>query len=195
MTVTDHTQDISPDEQKKQRKKLAKREARLMLQVEEARKDIKKSEQKAAKAQKRLDEYQQVLCNLELQLRQMRENQVGAAEEVATTSETSGDEISTPTSSTSAPEELSGVPVSTSLEQEQASIQAVAVEQSETTTDEISSDQNAAPMEAEAVPVEQQPAEPSSEIQEEMVSEAPKSRRSRAPRRSRTPKADVGQDN
>ncbi|GHO43852.1 hypothetical protein [Ktedonospora formicarum] len=115
MTVTDHTQDISPDEEKKQRKKLAKREARLMLQVEEARKDVKKSEQKAAKAQKRLEEYKQALYNLELQLRQIREKQGGAVEEIAGTSDLDSDEISAPTSSTAVPEELSGVPVSTPL--------------------------------------------------------------------------------
>lgn len=72
MTVTDHAQATSPTDQKKERKKLAKREAQLMLKIEESKKETQKAEQKVSKAQQRLEEAQVTLHNLEMQLQQVQ---------------------------------------------------------------------------------------------------------------------------
>src|SRR5581483_1453624 len=55
------------DNTKKLRKKQAKREAKMMLKVEQARKDVQKAEQKAAKAQTDLESTKTHLSKLEAQ--------------------------------------------------------------------------------------------------------------------------------
>lgn len=57
---------------KKQRKKLAKQEAKLMLKVEQARKNVQKAQGKAAKAQTRLDDSQKRLQTVEEKLSALR---------------------------------------------------------------------------------------------------------------------------
>lgn len=57
---------------KKQGKKLAKREAKLMLKVEQARKDVQKSQGKVAKAQAQLDDNREQLHGLEEKLAALR---------------------------------------------------------------------------------------------------------------------------
>ncbi len=64
---------LTPDtEHAGKRKKLAKREAKVMLKVEQAKKDVQKAEQKAAKAQAKLEEMRTRLHNLEQALDQTR---------------------------------------------------------------------------------------------------------------------------
>ena len=60
------------EDQQKTRKKQAKKEAKLMLQVEQAKKDVHKAEQKATKAQTTLQEQQTHLQKLEEELTQLR---------------------------------------------------------------------------------------------------------------------------
>lgn len=57
---------------KKQGKKLAKREAKLMLKVEQARKDVQKSQGRVARAQSRLDDDREQLRALEERLATLR---------------------------------------------------------------------------------------------------------------------------
>lgn len=68
---------------KKARKKLAKQEAKLMLKVEQARKDVQKAQDKAAKAQTRLEDRQQRLRAVEEKLSALHtsswEQRVGTA--------------------------------------------------------------------------------------------------------------------
>ena len=59
-------------EGKKQRKKLAKQEAKLMLKVEQARKGVQKAQGKATKAQTRLDDSQKRLQTVEEKLNALR---------------------------------------------------------------------------------------------------------------------------
>jgi septal ring factor EnvC (AmiA/AmiB activator) len=63
------------DEAKRQRKKQAKREAKLMLGLEDAKKDVRKAEQKFTKAQSNLEACQARLHELEEQLAQIRNKQ------------------------------------------------------------------------------------------------------------------------
>ncbi len=73
----------SSSEGKKARKKLAKQEAKLMLKVEQARKDVQKAQDKATKAQTRLEDRQQRLRAVEEKLSALRtsswEQQAGTA--------------------------------------------------------------------------------------------------------------------
>ncbi len=59
------------DEDKQQRKKQAKREAKLMLGLEDAKKDVRRAEQKFAKAQSNLEASRARLHELEEQLAQI----------------------------------------------------------------------------------------------------------------------------
>src|SRR5579875_2038218 len=60
------------DQSKKQRKKLAKKEARLMLKIEQAKRDVERAEQKAALAQSKLQERKEQLQQLEERLHALR---------------------------------------------------------------------------------------------------------------------------
>jgi chromosome segregation ATPase len=62
-------------EAKKQHKKQAKREARLMLEIECARKDMERAEQKVAKAQAKLHAYAAQLEQLQEELAALRASQ------------------------------------------------------------------------------------------------------------------------
>ncbi|HLG77903.1 MAG TPA: hypothetical protein VKX46_15920 [Ktedonobacteraceae bacterium] len=66
------------DDRKKQRKKLAKREAQLLLQLEQAQKGVQKAEQKLLKAQTRLEERKASAHAYEEQLIQMRSEGPGS---------------------------------------------------------------------------------------------------------------------
>jgi hypothetical protein len=61
------------DDEQKLRKKRAKREAKLMAQVDQAKKDVRRAEQKATKAQTTLQEQQTRLQKLEQELTQFRQ--------------------------------------------------------------------------------------------------------------------------
>ncbi|HLZ63289.1 MAG TPA: hypothetical protein VKR06_40670 [Ktedonosporobacter sp.] len=71
-TLTDKGNQPSQDDTKKKRNKQAKREAKMMLKVEQIRQDVQKAEKKVAKAQSQLEDYQAQLQDLETKLVQMR---------------------------------------------------------------------------------------------------------------------------
>src|SRR6266699_2902907 len=78
---------LDAQETKKQRKKQAKREARAMLKLEQARQDVQKAEQKVAKAQASLEAARTRLRNSETKVEQMQQVEVHAPQqesEVAT---------------------------------------------------------------------------------------------------------------
>ena len=69
----------SPNDTKKQRKKQAKREAKAMLRLETARKDVHKSEQRVAKAQAQLEASRTRLHNLETEMAERPSTQPAVA--------------------------------------------------------------------------------------------------------------------
>ncbi len=71
-TLTTQQTDTAQDEAKKQRKKQDKREAKLMLEIEEARRNVQRAEQKFSKAQSNLEVSQSRLRELEEGLAQIR---------------------------------------------------------------------------------------------------------------------------
>lgn len=83
-TVDDHISAPSPDETRKQRKKLAKREAKLMLALEQAKGLVQKAEQKVTKAQAKLEKRSTRLHKLEAQARGAKGTAVQAAGESPT---------------------------------------------------------------------------------------------------------------
>jgi hypothetical protein len=68
------TKSVNNDGDVKKRKKQAKAEAKLMLQIEQAKKDVEKSQQKIAKAERVLQERTTRLNELEKQLTQLQTN-------------------------------------------------------------------------------------------------------------------------
>jgi chromosome segregation ATPase len=60
------------DDAKKRRKKLAKREAELMLKVDLAKKDLRKAEERLTRARAGLETAQSALQNTELELAELR---------------------------------------------------------------------------------------------------------------------------
>jgi len=73
-TRTQENVDIQ-DETKKQRKKQAKEEARLMLKLEQAKRGVQKAEQKAAKVRSKLEVNEKFVQEVEQKLAQLRETQ------------------------------------------------------------------------------------------------------------------------
>ncbi len=67
-TLNTSQTDDAQDEDKQLRKKQAKREAKLMLGLEDAKKDVRRAEQKFAKAQSNLEASRVRLHELEGQL-------------------------------------------------------------------------------------------------------------------------------
>lgn len=132
MTVTDHAQATSPTDQKKERKKLAKREAQLMLKIEESKKEAQKAEQKVSKTQQRLEEAQVALHNLEMQLQQVQDA-LGAIPGKKKNKKATNETDEQPPITSSAPilEELTDTPVTNTLDQEHAAIQVGSVAQDE----------------------------------------------------------------
>lgn len=132
MTVTDYAQEISPTDQKKERKKLAKREAQLMLKIEEGKKEAQKAEQKVARAQQRLEEAHVALHNLEMQLQQVQDA-LGTIPGKKKNKKAAAEPEEQPTITSSAPilEELTDTPVTNTLEQEHAAIQAGSIARDE----------------------------------------------------------------
>ena len=72
---------LDPQETKKQRKKQARREAKAMLKLEQARQDVEKAEQKVAKAQARLEAARTQLRNTEAKVEQMQQAEVHAPQQ------------------------------------------------------------------------------------------------------------------
>lgn len=70
-TLNTSQTDDAQDEDKQLRKKQAKREAKLMLGLEDAKKDVRRAEQKFAKAQSNLEASRVRLHELEGQLAQI----------------------------------------------------------------------------------------------------------------------------
>ena len=62
----------SAEEALKRQKKQARREAKLMLEIEEANKDLKKAQKKQSKAQARLEERSAYVHMLETRLEELR---------------------------------------------------------------------------------------------------------------------------
>ena len=62
----------SAEEALKRQKKQARREAKLMLEIEEANKDLKKAQKKQSKAQARLEERSAYVHTLETRLEELR---------------------------------------------------------------------------------------------------------------------------
>jgi hypothetical protein len=73
-TIMVQSSPVRPDEDqtKKSRKKLARREAKLLLKLEAAQRDVKKAEQKLARAQKQLSTSQEQVHELGEQLKQLQ---------------------------------------------------------------------------------------------------------------------------
>jgi len=72
---------LDPQATKKQRKKQAKREAKAMLKLEQARQDVEKAEQKVAKAQSNLEAARARLRNTETKVEQMQQGEVHAPQQ------------------------------------------------------------------------------------------------------------------
>ncbi len=90
------------EDEQKARKKQAKKEAKLMLQVEQAKKDLRKAEQKATKAQAHLQEQQAHVQKVEQELTQFRHvgqeattdvHAEAATDTIQTAQNTSSDEL------------------------------------------------------------------------------------------------------
>ena len=70
--TTSDTPSASAEEALKRQKKQARREAKLMLEIEEANKDLKKAQKKQSKAQARLEERSAYVHTLETRLEELR---------------------------------------------------------------------------------------------------------------------------
>ena len=70
--TTSDTTSASAEEALKRQKKQARREAKLMLEIEEANKDLKKAQKKQSKAQARLEERSTYVHTLETRLEELR---------------------------------------------------------------------------------------------------------------------------
>jgi len=70
---------VSAEKVLKRQKKQARREAKLMLQIEAAKKDLKKAKKKQSKAQARLEERSTTLHTLEARLEELRNQSRQAA--------------------------------------------------------------------------------------------------------------------
>ncbi len=64
--------DVSAEKVLKLQKKQARREAKLMLEIEEAKKDLKKAQKKQSRAQARLENQSASLQTLEAHLKELR---------------------------------------------------------------------------------------------------------------------------
>ena len=91
-TATSEPDVSQKDEARRQRKKQAKQEAKTMLKIERAKKDVKKAQKKVTRAQSTFDESQAHLHNLEEKLQQIRSPQEDQNEE-APASQTSPVEL------------------------------------------------------------------------------------------------------
>src|SRR5512135_525728 len=70
--TTSDTPSASAKEALSRQKKQARREAKLMLEIEQANKDLKKAQKKQAKAQARLEERSAYVHTLETRLEELR---------------------------------------------------------------------------------------------------------------------------
>ncbi|MBA2396701.1 MAG: hypothetical protein H0V70_28585 [Ktedonobacteraceae bacterium] len=83
-TATIEPEASQKDETRQQRKKQARKEAKTMLKIERAKKDVKKAQKKMTRAQSTFDESQAHLHDLEEKLQQIRSPQEPAVEETPT---------------------------------------------------------------------------------------------------------------
>ena len=72
-TFTEGVTSLSPQEIQKQRRKQVKRQTKMMLKVEQAKRDVQKAQMKTAKAQLDLEIATTRLRTYEEQLNQMRD--------------------------------------------------------------------------------------------------------------------------
>ncbi len=86
------TNPSSEDASKKQRKQQAKREAKLMLKVEQAKKDVQKAEQKLARAQTNLEDARKQQHNLEEKVARLRAPQQESHNGIPAAAPTSSDQ-------------------------------------------------------------------------------------------------------
>ena len=77
---------ISAEKVLKRQKKQARREAKLMLEIEAAKKDLNKAQKKQSKAQARLEEQSTTLHTLEARLEELRAQSPQAATAAESTS-------------------------------------------------------------------------------------------------------------
>ena len=70
---------VSTEKLLKRQKRQARREAKLMLEIEAAKKDLKKAQKKQSKAQARLEERSTTLHTLEARLEELRAQSPQAA--------------------------------------------------------------------------------------------------------------------
>ena len=103
MTVSTHDGAATTDAQetKKQRKKQARREAKLLLKLGQARDDVQKAEQKVAKAQARLEASRTHLRDLEAKVQEVHTPQGEAQPEMSNAN--NGQPENATTNQTSAP--------------------------------------------------------------------------------------------
>ncbi len=103
MTVSTHDRAATSDAQgtKKQRKKQARREAKLLLKLGQARDDMQKAEQKVAKAQARLEASRTHLRDLETKVQEVHAPQGEAPAEMSNAN--NGQPENATTNQTSAP--------------------------------------------------------------------------------------------
>ncbi len=75
MAKKNHSSAVAEVDEQKKRKKQAKKEAKMMLEIEEAKVSIQKAEKKIAKAQATLEARNSYLRNLEAELTEFRASQ------------------------------------------------------------------------------------------------------------------------
>lgn len=89
-TVTAEADTSQKNEARRQRKKQARREAKIMLKIERAKKDVQKAQKKLTQAQSNLDADQTHLDDLEAKLQQLRTAQKSQAQEAPVAQEPQG---------------------------------------------------------------------------------------------------------
>jgi chromosome segregation ATPase len=94
----------SAEEALKRQKKQARREAKLMLAIEAAKKDLKKAQKKQSKAQARLEERSTSLQTLEGHLEELRAQSPQAATDATSQSTTDAEPTSLPGEEATLPE-------------------------------------------------------------------------------------------
>ena len=85
-TTVSEEPSVSAEKVLKRQKKQARREAKLMLEIEAAKKDLNKAQKKQSKAQARLEERSTTLHTLEARLEELRAQSPQAAAGAESTS-------------------------------------------------------------------------------------------------------------
>ena len=95
---------VSAEKVLKRQKKQARREAKLMLAIEAAKKDLKKAQKKQSKAQARLEERSTTLHTLEARLEELRAQSPQAVTDATSQSTTDAEATSLPGEEATLPE-------------------------------------------------------------------------------------------